>query len=200
MPETETPPAAETEAGTETPPSPPIETPPAAETDANAEVEKWKALARKNEDKAKANAAAAKKLEEIQAAQMSETEKAVNAARAEGKAEATSANAQKLAAAEIKAALTGVVPDPSGVVEDLNLAKYISEDGEVDADAVAKLREKYAAFAAPGTPPVPGVPLGPRPTDPGVKQLTRADLKTMSAAEIVAANKAGQLNDIRATG
>lgn len=57
-----------------------------AGTDTGAEVEKWKTLARKHEQQAKANAAAAKKLAEIEAAQKSAEEKAAEA-RAEAERE-----------------------------------------------------------------------------------------------------------------
>lgn len=48
---------------------------PKSETDPAAEVEKWKALARKNEAQAKANAEAAKKLKELEDAGKTEVEK-----------------------------------------------------------------------------------------------------------------------------
>lgn len=48
----------------------------AAATEAATELDKWKALARKNEQQAKANAAAAKKLAEIEEASKSEADKA----------------------------------------------------------------------------------------------------------------------------
>jgi hypothetical protein len=70
----------------------PADTAPAADdaiAKATAEAEKWKALARKHEESAKTNRDAAKRLAEFEAANQSDLEKAVNAARAEGLAEAT---------------------------------------------------------------------------------------------------------------
>ena len=53
----------------ETPETPEVETTeaeiPVETTDLSVEVEKWKSLSRKNEQQAKANAAAAKELEEL---------------------------------------------------------------------------------------------------------------------------------------
>lgn len=49
-----------------------------------------------------------------------------------------------LAAARIEAALTGIVDDPSQIVEDLNLDRYITDDGDLDLDAVSALKDKYA--------------------------------------------------------
>ena len=54
---------------------------------------------------------------------------------------------ERIASAEIKAALTGIVPDPSAVADDLNLAKFVTAEGDVDAAAISALREKYQAFA-----------------------------------------------------
>lgn len=123
-----------------------------------AELEKWKNQARKNEDKAKANAAAAKDLEKLREQTMSEQEKAVAEAEARGR----KAGVERLAAAELKAALVGRVEDPAAIVEDLNLGKFITEDGEVDDKAVAKLAEKYGT-PKPGTT---RVPTGARTTPP----------------------------------
>lgn len=90
--------------------------------------------------------AKAKELDELKAAGASEQEKAVTAARDEATTAATLKFGEKLAGAEIKAALTGIVPDPASIVEDLNLTKYVTKDGEVDEAAVAALKAKYEAL------------------------------------------------------
>lgn len=120
--------------------------------DPEAEVAKWKALARKHEGNAKANAEAAKELAALKAANQSDTEKAVSEAEQRGRSAATTELAQKLAAAEVRAALTGVVPDPAAIVEDLNLAKYVTDTGDVDQEAVTALRKKYESFAPKPSP------------------------------------------------
>lgn len=116
------------------------------------EVEKWKAMSKKNEAQAKANAKAAKELEKLRAESMSETEKAVAEAEQRGRTAALTEAGERLAAAEIKAALATIVEDPAQIVEDLNLRKYLTDEGEVDAEAVGKLRTKYEAIARPGRP------------------------------------------------
>ena len=103
----------------------------------------WKAMARKHEREAKRAAA---ELDKVRKANQSEQEKAIDAAKNEGRTSALVEAGTKVAAAEIKAALTGIVPDPKTIVEDLNLAKYVTEDGDVDEAAVKTLREKYAAL------------------------------------------------------
>ncbi len=137
-----------------------------AEPDWKAEAEKWKREARKHEDRAKGNSAAA---ERLQAA----------AKAAEDRAQAA---VLRIASAEVRAALTGIVPDPAAVAEDLNLAKFLTADGEVDADKVAALRAKYAALA----------PAGPRAPAPNPAQ--GAGTKAPTLAEIAAdAEKSGDV-------
>lgn len=103
----------------------------------------WKAMARKHEREAKRTAA---ELDKVRKANQSDQEKAIDAAKDEGRRTALGEAGQRLAAAEIKAALAGIVPDPKAIVEDLNLAKYVNDEGEIDEDAVKALREKYAAL------------------------------------------------------
>lgn len=112
----------------------------------------WKAEARKWETRAKENKTAAEELDKLRKASQSEQEKAIEAAKDEGRKSATAEVGQKLAAAEIKAALTGVVKNPAGIVEDLNLTKYVTADGDVDEDAVKALKAKYEAELKPGKP------------------------------------------------
>lgn len=121
-----------------------VETP---EVDWHAEAEKWKALARKHEARSKENSAAAKQLEEQRQAAMTEHEKALAEAEKRGRQSALEQAAHRIAAADIRAALSGVVNDPDSIIEDLNLARYITDDGDVDAAKVKSLREKYAALA-----------------------------------------------------
>lgn len=194
-PETGTPPA-----DPPAPPAdPPTDPPDGSETDPVAEVAKWKALARKNEDRAKENAVKARELEALKAAQMTETERAVAEAKAAGRAEALSSVGQRLAAAEIRAALTGIVPDPSAIAEDLDLSRYVDDDGNVDEAKVQALAAKYAAFTPkPGGPDLGAGNRG-TPAGTGTEQLTAEDVKKMTPAEIVKARQAGRLVDYLAS-
>lgn len=96
---------------------------------------KWEQRAKKADEDAEAARQAA----------MSDQERAVEDAKRAGRAEAVSELGQRIAAAELRAALTGLVPDPALIVEDVNLAKFVTDDGEVDTDAVAAFRAKYEA-------------------------------------------------------
>jgi hypothetical protein len=73
---------------------------------------------------------------------------AVTAAVEAAKAEAKLEYGVKLAGSEIKAALAAVMTDAQLVafVDDLNLAKYVTEDGEPDTDAIAGLKSRQLSL------------------------------------------------------
>lgn len=153
------------------------------------DVAKWKALARKHEAESKKARAETDKLRK---AGQTDSERAISEAEARGRQAATADVAQRLAGAEIKAALTGVVPDPAAIVEDLNLAKYIGDDGEVNSEAVAELRKKFEALSkgSKGGNVLRQGQTG-QATDKG--QLTQAELSKMTPAQIVQARRDGRL-------
>lgn len=107
--------------------------------DWQAEAEKWQTLARKNEERAKSNATAAKELEKVRAAAMTETEKAVAEAKAAGLTEAQKATAPRLVRAELRAAAAeaGLARDAlAGFLEYADLSKFVGDDGEPDGKAI----------------------------------------------------------------
>lgn len=114
--------------------------------DLTAEVDKWKAQARKHEERAKANAQAAKELEEFKRQSMSETEKAIDEARTSARREALVEAGGKVAAAEIRAAATGRMDEDQldTLIDNVNLARFVDEDGEVDRQAVAQFVDGIA--------------------------------------------------------
>lgn len=59
---------------------------------------------------------------------------------------------QRVARAEVKAALSGLVDDPDSIIEDLNLARFVDDDGEVNEAALVALKNKYAAFSGRRAP------------------------------------------------
>lgn len=107
-------------------------------TDWKAEAEKWQALSRKNEERAKSNASAVKELEQLKTRNMSETEKAVAEAEKRGRESALSAGAERLARAELRAAASGRIDAEAlnGFLEFADLKKFIGEDGEPNTKAI----------------------------------------------------------------
>lgn len=113
-------------------------------TDQTPEVEKWKALARKNEARAKENADKAKRLDDLEEAQRSETEKLV--ARAEA-AEAKLAERDK---AEAARALAEEVAKDKGVSASV-LRGSTKEELEEHADSILALMPEKPKAATDGS-------------------------------------------------
>lgn len=147
------------------------------------EIAKWKSLARKHENERRK---LAKQIEELQAAQMSDQEKAIAEAASQARSAVLKEVGEKLAAAELRAA--GV---PTEYIEDLNLARFVDDDGEVLAEQVAATAAKFAS-RKPSAPPVPTGPQnGSKPP-----QLTRDDLARMTPEQIIKAEEEGRLDQL----
>lgn len=129
--------------------------------------------ARKAAEKAQKNLQA--EIEKLKTAQLSESEKAVKQARDEGKtegsAEARNQWGSKLVRAEFKAAAAGRLTSEqiSELLEDVDLSRYLTEDGEVDEARIAKKIDALAP--ADGKPKLPppfnGGPRTPAPKRAG---------------------------------
>lgn len=159
-------PAPDTEAATEETTEPTI--------DQSAEVEKWKKMARKHEDQAKANKNAAAELERLKLESLDETGKAVEAAKAEGRTAALAEVGGKLVAAEFKVAASGRQLDVDTLLEGLDRTKFLTDEGDPDTDAIAAWVDRIAPAQTepetdetpPGFPPMPDLGQGSRQTTP----------------------------------
>lgn len=136
-------------------------------TDWKAEATKWQALSRKHEDQAKQNASAAKELARVRRDAMSDQELAVSEAaekaRSEAVAEVVNRLGSRLVISEIRGAVAGRLPNDQldALVEHLDLTGFLSDEGEVDASAVAAFAQRIAPETkAPQTFPELGQ--GPR--------------------------------------
>lgn len=147
-------------------------------TDWEAEAKKWKELSRRNEARAKENAEKARLFDEHEEQGKTKLQKALDkAAQAEARVKALEVQAVRAQVAAAK-----------GVDVDL-LSGSTVEELEASADRLLAWRGAQTPKGAPSS-------------DAGVrgeeirssKQLTREDLKTMSAAQINQARRAGQLN------
>ncbi|MFI0553416.1 hypothetical protein [Streptomyces scabiei] len=169
---------------TETPPAPT----PTVES-LQAEIDKWKALSRTNEQRWKDASA---ERDQFKQASMTDAEKALEAARAEGRTAALSEVGTRLAEAELRAlaASAGVDLPPA---EFLNMSRFVN-DGQVNADA---LSEFVSSLPKRDAPPAfrQDIGLG-RQGSPGANQLTRADLANMTPAEINKARQEGRLDSL----
>lgn len=106
-----------------------------------AEAEKWKTLAQKHEQRAKANAEAAKELATLKQQSMSDVEKAVDQAKSETRTSVLREIGGRLVDAELKAALVGKTLTPEALLS-FDRSTFITDDGDVDGAAISKWVEK----------------------------------------------------------
>lgn len=159
---------------------------PEATPDEGAEID-WKAMARKHEAEAKR---LRKQWTDVQPA-LSEHQQLLDAQRTaeerlteEVKRATDRANSllERTVSAEARAALAGI-PGADTLVEELNLSRFISADGEIDSDAIAGLRTKFAAIAPQGAramQPNPAQGAQPAQIDPAqiaAERLAAGDVK-----------------------
>lgn len=83
------------------------------------------------------------------------SKQALKAAEDRGRDSARMEFGVRLAGAEVKAALAGVLTEAqiTEVVEDINLARFVDDDGEVDSEAIGTLRDKYQALVGKRSTP-----------------------------------------------
>lgn len=149
-------------------PPPPATPPPAAPADdtplgpaGEKALQEWKDRARAAEKDAKRAADLETELAKLKAASMSDTEKAVAAAKAEGRTEALSTVNGRLVRAEVKASAAGKLADPEDAVSMLDLDQFkVGDDGNVDTklivkaiDELVKAKPYLASGAKPGALP-----------------------------------------------
>lgn len=154
-------------------------------TDLAAEVEKWKALSRKNEDRAKANAEKAKKLDEIEEANKTEIEKATSRAEEAEK---------EITAAKKELALERAARKHNLSDEDVALLALIPAD-QIEAQAEALAKRSAPAGASGGSSAAGQV--GDQIPPKGEQITSRDQLKSMSAKEILQAEKEGRLDHLK---
>lgn len=112
--------------------------------DWRAEAEKWQALARKHEGRAKENAGAAKERDRLRREGLPEQERKIDEAVAKALAEERSKSGVKLARQAFLAAAKGAIPNAADVADDVNLGRYVNDDGEVDENGLAELVKRLA--------------------------------------------------------
>ena len=142
----------------------------------------------------------ASKLDELEAANQSELDKIIARAETAEKAAAEATERARTTAARsaiVTAANAAGAIDIDAVVGLLpSDAVTVGDDGQVTGadEAVRALLESKPYLV--GKPPRSSADGGPRGSGDGPKQLSRDDLTSMSADQIEAARKAGQLADL----
>lgn len=160
----------------ETPPAGETETPPPAVT--AEDVARLQAALDKERDLRKTRD---KELSDFRAqtkASMTDTERAIAEAREAAAAEVRTQYGERLARTEFLAEAAKRNPgfDAAAVLDDLNLARYIGEDGEPDSKAIAGVVGRLIPEGGPATPAPPSFDGGSRQTassGPSMTQLIR---------------------------
>jgi hypothetical protein len=154
----------------------------------------------------KAHREAARKLSALEAARADAdkepAEQALEQARREAREEAQTAFNQRLVQAELKAALAGKVNNPALALKVIDQSEIdVDANGEVDAQSVTDAIES-ALSQYPELKPVDSKKFGGT-ADQGTKgkatrpqQLTREDIKSLTPEQVVAAEAAGQLDNL----
>jgi hypothetical protein len=128
-----------------TKPTPEPTTDPAQDTtDWKVKYDEALAQSRKHEDRAKANANAARELETLRQSTMSDTEKAVAQAKVEARTETLREVGTKLAAAEVRVAAAGRNVDVDALLEGLDASKFIDVNGDPDTKAITAWVDRVA--------------------------------------------------------
>lgn len=162
-----------------------------ATVDLESEVEKWKTLSRKNEQQAKANAQAAKELDELKKSQLTDQERLIESAKEETRQTMRLEYAEKLVDAELKSSLSGRALD-GGALLDFNKSSFITDDGNVDSDAIQAWVDAHSTKT---DAPKPDLGQGARGSVSGLAQIrSRDELNNMSSKDILEARKDGRLD------
>lgn len=172
-----------------------------SETDWKAEADKWKALARKNEERAKANAAAdgaarrlQSELEQERAAKQSDLDTLQSQVSELQSARDAESRARR--EAEVRAAAAGKLADPADALRLLDVESLDTADIAAAVDRL--VQEK--PYLAGGTPRrfEGAADAGPRDGDSvvGAKQLTAEDVKQLNPDQIAEAFAAGRMKSL----
>lgn len=87
------------------------------------------------------------KLAEREKSAMTDQERAVAAAREEGRAEALTSAGKRLALAEFRASAAGKIPNIDALLKVMDPANLLGEDGEPDTQAIAAMVAEFAVKA-----------------------------------------------------
>lgn len=114
--------------------------------DAAKDVERWKTLSRKHEKRAKDNAKAVRELADLKRKGMSTDEQAVSTAREEARAEERTRLGGRLVEAEIRGRIGERLEEEQidSLVDGVNAARFLDDDGDVDTEAVREWVDKIA--------------------------------------------------------
>jgi hypothetical protein len=172
------------------PPVPPVQ-PPAAPSvppvpPATGEPD-WKAHAKEWEKRARENSKAAADLAELKKQSMTDQEKAVEAAKAEGRTAAATEYGARLAAAEFRAAVAAAGLDLGEASDLIDKSQFVTDTGDVDDTAIKAAVAKLAKLAPARGPGRSGGDFGGGPGGaPDIDQQIAAAEKARDFRTVIA--------------
>lgn len=144
----------------------------------------------------KAAKAANAELEKLRKLTMSETEKAIAEAKASARAELMAEVGAERVENAVRAATAGRNVDADAVLDGLDRARFLTDDGKPDTQKITEWVDRIAPKGQ--TPPKPAakdIGQGARPGATSANQiLDRSELKGMTPAEIDKAHREGRLD------
>jgi hypothetical protein len=141
------------------------------------------------------------KAQQAAGAQQDEAQKAADQARRDAEQAATAKANQRILRSEVKAAAAGKLNDPADALAHIDLSQFEPDaDGEFDgaeiAEAISDLIKRKPYLGAKPTGFQGTGDGGARTSGSKPRQVTEAELKTMSAAQIVKARQEGRLANV----
>lgn len=135
----------------------------------------WKVEARKWEERAKANAAAAKEAEKLRRQAMTADERAIAEAEQRGRAAATAETGRELARERFDALAGRRNPDvnTAEILELVDLGRFVGDDGRPDQKVIEAAVKRLVPEAVGGTPLFDGGARGGPPAKGDMNQIIR---------------------------
>lgn len=117
---------------------------PATETETVDEVAKWKALSRKNEQRAQENADAKRELDALRKQHESDQERAVREAIENTRAEVIGEVGQERVADAFRLAVAGLNVDIDKLLDGVNVSRFLGDDGSPLRDEIKAWVDEFA--------------------------------------------------------
>ena len=130
-------------------------------------------------------------LDKLRKSAMSDQEKAIEAAKASARSELLAEVGAERVENAVRAAIAGRAVDADAILDGLDRAKFLNEDGRPDVAKISEWVDRIAPKASANKPKDLGQGARPGATPP--PQLSREALQGMTPKEIMAARQAGQL-------
>ncbi len=154
---------------------------------------KQRAELKELKDLRKTHSEAAKELDELRKAQLTEQERLIEQTKEDTRRSVSMEYAEKLVEAELKTSLKGKSLNGDSILQ-FDRTAFIHDNGDVDSDAIATWVEAHSTNAEA---PKPDLGQGARGSNSSLAQIrSREELQSMKPSEILAARNDGRLDSL----